>query len=422
MNYQWTIYSTSHSDALYGTPSGGSHIEYSTVYEWFTGDSAVTRYDFTSQRNIHCRDKLDCNFPSYINGGAEMRTSYRHRSGDLTARTVYIGNKIVNKESYQYNIHENNAAPLFLDGLHPLVNIDDCNISIPNVNDIYSSDYVACRYKIIPYTKTVSSKTTEEYDQMSDETTIPYLSSTINYTHFMESFDDDPSATFVRSESHQNSDGALYETFYSYVNINGHYINLPETEVTTCDGLIVKAKKYVYDDKCRLIATYRSPTNIPIRNEYCLDTYCYGASQPLLSAINLPEFGYKYNPWGELVEVDYNGKVLSSFIWAYRGSHPVAEVKGVSYDELMQASPDGLFILDLHNRYDISESELDAIRQAFPSNEVVTLTYDWLVGVGTMTSPNGVTTKFSYDGLGRLASIRDLNDYYIKRFEYHYAD
>ena len=417
-DFVWTTIEGVHSDGLFMYPNGKSHVEYPYVKETINDTLCIT-YEFDSQRNFSINDISNALFYDCIHGGARINTPINHRCGNLLKRTILSNGLPVLENHYTYRIFENPISPLFCGDFQIITDARGSN-QLVSGGEKYSCDYTTCRYQLPEYNKAIARERQIEYDYWYPQ--VPYIEVEHEFTFFRDAYSNEPNATFVRSDSYHNSDGTQYETFYSYVNINGHYINLLETEVTTCNGRIVKAKKYVYDDKCRLIATYRSPTNIPVRNEYSLNSYYYGASQELLSAINLPEFSYKYNPWGELVEVDYNGKVLSSFIWAYQGSHPVAEVKGVSYDELLQASPDGLFILDLHNRYDISESELNAIRQAFPSNEVVTLTYDWLVGVGTMTTPNGVTTKFSYDGLGRLSSIRDLNDYYIKRFEYHYAN
>ena len=200
------------------------------------------------------------------------------------------------------------------------------------------------------------------------------------------------------------------------------FINLRETEVTVCQGQVVSARRYVYDSSHRLVATYSAPVGMPVSSAYQLGSYEYAASDALKAAISLPEYSYRYNEWGDLVEVAFNGEVLSSFVWGYRGSHPVAEIKGLAYDQLLALSPQGLDVPSLRERSDLTAADLEAIRQAFPGHEVTTLTYDWLVGVGTMTDPRGVTTTFTYDGLGRLDGVKDLNGYYIRKYDYHYAN
>lgn len=50
-----------------------------------------------------------------------------------------------------------------------------------------------------------------------------------------------------------------------------------------------------------------------------------------------------------------------------------------------------------------------------------TYTYDPGVGVTSTTDPNGTTTYYEYDGLGRLVRVRDHENNIIKEYEYHYA-
>lgn len=50
-------------------------------------------------------------------------------------------------------------------------------------------------------------------------------------------------------------------------------------------------------------------------------------------------------------------------------------------------------------------------------------TYTWKPGVGmtSHTDPNGITTFYEYDGLGRLSVIRDHQGNAVKNYDYHYA-
>ena len=54
--------------------------------------------------------------------------------------------------------------------------------------------------------------------------------------------------------------------------------------------------------------------------------------------------------------------------------------------------------------------------------QVETYTYDSGVGMTSQTDPNGLTTYYEYDGLGRLRVVRDHEGSILKRYDYHYRE
>ena len=48
------------------------------------------------------------------------------------------------------------------------------------------------------------------------------------------------------------------------------------------------------------------------------------------------------------------------------------------------------------------------------------MSYHWLVGIASETDARGVTTYYNYDGYGRLSTIKDYNNYLIRKHTYHY--
>jgi YD repeat-containing protein len=71
---------------------------------------------------------------------------------------------------------------------------------------------------------------------------------------------------------------------------------------------------------------------------------------------------------------------------------------------------------------ELTNSVIDDLR-LYPAGALVTTyTHDPLVGVTSQTDPNGRTTTYEYDGLGRLSLVRDHDGHILKKYDYHYAE
>jgi YD repeat-containing protein len=66
-------------------------------------------------------------------------------------------------------------------------------------------------------------------------------------------------------------------------------------------------------------------------------------------------------------------------------------------------------------------SKLDELRLYPVGAQLVSYTYDPLVGVTSQTDPDGRTTFYEYDGLGRLVRTRDEQGRILSQQQYHYA-
>ncbi len=409
------------TNGLYSTPLGGSHVEYFDVWEEFPSDSLIIRYQYISQRNY----PDESNSPMYdlIPGGSRMNTSYSHYRGDLSVKEFYQHEELYKQEEYTVQVTEQSNTPTFL-GV-PTMILSLKNIKLPESigGSITGFDYAASRYKLIPYNKReINVRTTEFANDIEFYDDIFYG----YYGNGAYTYSSSPSETFKLYEKKENSLDENEMVFYTYKNatipISGgtwsDAVKMVETIVTTSGDIIVSAKRMEYDANNRLIATYISETGIPIKSEYKLGN-TLTASNALKEIINNPEYTYRYNDKGNLIEVSYNGIVLSSFLWAYQGSHPIAEIKNVTYEDLCENLPSHITPDKLYNRHDITETDLALIKNAFQHTDVITIRYHWLTGVASMTDSRGVTSRFSYDGYGRLNSVSDYNNYLIKKHRYH---
>lgn len=109
------------------------------------------------------------------------------------------------------------------------------------------------------------------------------------------------------------------------------------------------------------------------------------------------------------------------YLWSYQGCYPVAMIEGLSYAEVVSTlSPS--FINQLSSKRQPSDSDLATIRASLSmaGANVTTYTYEPLVGITSQTLPNGVKTRFEYDGFGRLTRVLDANGRLISTNSYQF--
>jgi len=111
-------------------------------------------------------------------------------------------------------------------------------------------------------------------------------------------------------------------------------------------------------------------------------------------------------------------------VWGYNGTQPIAKVEGATYSQVSGLA--GTII----NASDADASDptmegalitaLDGFRTALPGYQVTTYSYDPLIGVTSITPPNGLREVYVYDTANRLKEVRDVNGNLLKSNEYHY--
>ena len=402
-----------HSNGLYSTPNGGSHIEYPIVWEIYPTDTFAVRYEYSSQREYP--DLCETVNYAFIPGGSKMLTSQDYMRGNLKKKEFYKNGILYKEESYGYHIAECYSNTYFCGDFFRILNVEGLNMGYNGSSDIMSSFYATCPYQLIPYNKGISHKyLTEYYGDL-------VFTDSVSYTYLTNDYSESLMANSIKSIAKFNSKGQIEKTYYSYYYVpNEGFVDLPETEVTVCEGVIISGKMMVYDEKNRLKKTFRCPPGIHVQSSFGFNKVTYQTAEDLKSIMTIPEYSYKYDEDGNITEISYEGVPIASYIWSYQGTHPIAEIKGVSYDDVCNMLPGELQPAKISNRYDVTESELSAIRSCFPNNEVTTIVYSWHVGVTTLTNSRGIATRYNYDEFGRLEGIKDYNNFFIKKYEYNY--
>ncbi len=163
------------------------------------------------------------------------------------------------------------------------------------------------------------------------------------------------------------------------------------------------------------------------KRAYMLDAKTSNTNSDYVLNTEVLSFSANGNP-REVVTAD---GMHTFYLWSYNDRYPIAEIRnatsaqvsaavsavfGTTVDALAQAaSPDATQVEALRNNSNLSG--------AF----VTTYTYKPLVGVTSMTEPNGRTTYYRYDGMGRLLDVfyyedtgSSMEQRILQQYEYQY--
>ena len=141
------------------------------------------------------------------------------------------------------------------------------------------------------------------------------------------------------------------------------------------------------------------------------------------------EVNYKeYDSKGNLLEYTTKSGISTSIIWGYNQTKPIAKIEGASYSQvsslasaIITASNTDAAQLP-NNDEGIFLTALDTFRNSptLSSFQITTYSYDPLIGVRSITPPNGMREIYIYDNANRLKEVRDLNGRILKENKYNY--
>ncbi len=153
--------------------------------------------------------------------------------------------------------------------------------------------------------------------------------------------------------------------------------------------------------------------------------------------IQLPEYSEveylyddTYNPLKVIQEDIMHGSSLDeihehiAYIWGYNYTLPIAKIENINYTQIVnELSNMGYSIESLQNK---SDSELIAIfnslRNHVNDGLITSFTHIPMLGISSITDPRGLTTKYEYDGFGRLKRVIDHEGKILQEHKYNYAD
>lgn len=122
-----------------------------------------------------------------------------------------------------------------------------------------------------------------------------------------------------------------------------------------------------------------------------------------------------YDEFGNPLEIKQVGGISTAFVWGYGKKHMVARVVNATQAQVETALVAGYNL----GTGGLTTAQSNALR-AIAGAQVMIMTYDTGYGITSQTDPNGKTTTFEYDDLGRLKLVKDFEGNIVSTNTYHY--
>ncbi|WP_127019798.1 RHS repeat domain-containing protein [Flagellimonas beolgyonensis] len=135
-----------------------------------------------------------------------------------------------------------------------------------------------------------------------------------------------------------------------------------------------------------------------------------------------------YDLKGNLVEMTQTSEGPHVYyVWGYYHQYPIAKIENLdssnidaNIQNLINAAVTASNADDSVADENILRTALNNLRSNLPTSMVTSYTYDPLVGVTSITNPNGLTTYYEYDSFNRLKNVKDNDQKLLNDYQYHY--
>lgn len=127
---------------------------------------------------------------------------------------------------------------------------------------------------------------------------------------------------------------------------------------------------------------------------------------------------------GNPLQIDTQGQPVRTVAWGYNYMYPVAEITGASFSTVRgdPSSPQQSVLDGIGSAATLSSSQLTFLsvdlRALLPNALVSTYTHVPLIGMASSEDPSGRQMRYNYDWAGRLADVRDEDNYYVTSYSY----
>jgi len=130
-----------------------------------------------------------------------------------------------------------------------------------------------------------------------------------------------------------------------------------------------------------------------------------------------------YNNRNRIITTEVSNGETLSYLYAYNNTIPVAKIENSTYQEVENIlGKDVINLIALSSDIEFINSKMRELRadSRMKNAQITSYTHKPLVGVTSITDPNGVTTYYEYDDFGRLNYVVDANRNIINSNSYQY--
>lgn len=228
----------------------------------------------------------------------------------------------------------------------------------------------------------------------------------------------DPATTYPTRITETGSDGIKHITELKYPQDYGDIFPYADMVERNIISPVVK-KEYRRSGQYLEIET---PYSVPYDNVYKPESVLIRRSATESGDARL---AYMYNEYGRKCQETKDNKESVVYLYGYNNQRIIACIENATYEEV---------VAKLGGKESVEKNAscgspfmfpIDGLRQSLSAARVTTYTYKPLVGVASITDPQGLTTCYEYDDLGRLVKTYIVNGNrceLIEKNEYHYAN
>ena len=225
-------------------------------------------------------------------------------------------------------------------------------------------------------------------------------------------YDDSVLRGKVKAKTITSSKEKPLANYYQYTDGSTNNIVKPTFMGTTLDGKFTDAVHTTYD-----------ATGLPITvKEATLKSPFSGSIEDLIGTMEESTIAEEndYGDNGMLVEKRLLDKTFS-FVWGDGGTNLLAKIENATYDEASEVLASDI---DLLKDTEVTEQQVKSaalkLQQRLLKALVTAYIYKDGHGVASMIDPNGYTSFYEYDDVGRLHLIRNQEGNITNKFEYGY--
>ncbi|WP_163215051.1 hypothetical protein [Bacteroides sp. 519] len=222
------------------------------------------------------------------------------------------------------------------------------------------------------------------------------------------------------------------------------------TTVNSNNTSTIQETKYPFDDEYKNSDPYKkmltlNMMNFPVKTttttgaatESTTTTYKEWASNQVMPEFIKVKTGttedtrikyHNYDTYGNPVYITKDDDTKVVYLWSYKGKYPIAEITNATFTNV-EAAVKSVFAVTnidaLAQQLTPNETKLKdgSLQKALPGALVTTYTYKPLVGMLSVTNPQGISTYFQYDGFSRLEQIYQMNGSskeILESYQYNY--